>query len=274
MPIGRSNMPRVSVIMGTYNGEKRIKRAVESILHQTFADFELIICDDGSIDRTYKIVEEMAQCDTRIILIRNTKNKGLAKTLNRCLKLAKGDYIARMDDDDISHPERLEKQVLFLDSNPRYALVGTSRNFFDDKGIWGESIRSGERKKIDIYLGKSFVHPSVMLRREAILAVNGYSTDPGIGRAEDYDLWCKLYSEGYIGYNLGEVLFDYYESRDSYNKRKYKYRVLEYKLRLRWRKGLGLPLRYSIYAYRPLLVGLIPKFIHIKYHKNKFKINN
>lgn len=266
-------MPKISVIMGVYNGSKKIQASVESILKQTFNDFEIIICDDGSTDDSIEIIQKLAIKDTRIRLISNPYNMGLAKTLNNCLNDARGEYIARMDDDDISHQDRFEKQVKFLDSHQEYAVIGTSRNMYDDYGIWGTNINEGERTYLDIYLGRTFVHPSVMLRKNAILSVGGYTTGTETERTEDFDLWCKLYEKGYIGFNLSDVLLDYYEARDSYTKRKYRFRICEFKLRKKWRKRLHIHMKYSIYAIRPLVVGLFPKRLLMKYHASKYKKN-
>ncbi|MFP3888305.1 glycosyltransferase [Priestia filamentosa] len=263
-------MPEISVIMGVYNGAKKLKYAIESIQNQTFKDFEFIICDDGSSDESVNIVKKYAYEDERIVLLENPRNMGLAMTLNNCLEVAKGKYIARMDDDDKAHPTRFEKQFNFLESHKEYAILGTGRNMYDDDGVWGQSIREGERSKLDIYLGRTFAHPSVMMHKDAVQQVNGYSTSPDIGRTEDFDLWCKLYFKGYKGFNLGEALIDYYEARDSYSKRKYKYRVCEYKLKKRWRKQLGIPWKYDLYAYRPLLVGMLPTSILMNHHEKRF----
>lgn len=264
-------MPKISVIMGVYNGEKKIKKAIDSILNQEFSDFEFIICDDGSTDNTVNIIEEYAEKDNRIVLIKNSNNLGLAKTLNNCLEISKGDYIARMDDDDISHSTRFKKQVLFLDNNKEYALVGTSRNLYDSNGIWGKGIEEGERSNIDVFMGKSFVHPSIMMRRSVLENVNGYTVGATTERTEDFDLWCKLYSNGYRGYNLKDILLDYYEARDSYNKRKYKYRIREFKLKLKWFRKLNIPNKYMFFAFRPLIVGMIPVKILMRYHQSRFK---
>lgn len=259
--------------MGVYNGANKLEKSVHSILNQSFNDFEFIICDDGSTDNSIEILKKLAREDKRIKLLSNKKNLGLAKTLNNCIEASKGEYIARMDDDDFSHEYRFEKQVKFLDAHPEIAIVGTSRNMYDANGIWGKSISEGERNKTDIYLGRTFAHPSTMYRRSAIIAVSGYTTGEETERTEDFDLWCKLYDKGYVGYNMADVLIDYYEARDSYNKRKYKYRVCEYKLKKKWRKKLGLPLIYDLYSYKPLLVGLIPVTLLEKHHKGKFSIN-
>lgn len=234
----------------------------------------MIVCDDGSEDNSVEIIEELAILDKRIITIHNKKNQGLAQTLNNCLNIAKGDYIARMDDDDISHPERFEKQVEFLNSNPEYTIVGTSRNMYDETGIWGKSISTGERTILDIFRGRTFTHPSVMMRRESVMKVGGYTTGPETLRTEDFDLWCKLYNSGFKGFNLSNILFDYYEARDSYNKRQYKYRICEYRLKKKWRKRLNIPVKFLFYVYRPLVVGLLPTNILMQYHYKSFNQKN
>jgi glycosyltransferase EpsE len=267
-------MPKVSVIMGVYNGSKVIKNAIESILNQSFTDFEIIVCDDGSSDNSAKIVEEISREDNRVTLLKNPQNMKLSTTLNNCLEVAKGIYIARMDDDDIAHPERLEKQVEFLDHHPEYAVVGTSRNMFDNKGIWGREIFEGELTKLNIFTGPTLAHPSVMMRKESIMSVHGYSVGPEFERTEDFDLWCKILEKGYRIFNLGVILLDYYEARDSYSKRKFKYRIINYRLKKNWRKRLGISAKYLLYVYKPVLVGVLPKSILIKYHNFKFKENN
>ena len=124
--------PKVSVIMGIYNCEKTLPEAIESILRQTYPNWELILCDDGSSDGTYAIADSYAKRDPqRIILIRNETNKKLAYTLNRCLSVASGELIARMDGDDISHPDRFLRQTEYLLAHPDVQLVGTDMRCFD-----------------------------------------------------------------------------------------------------------------------------------------------
>lgn len=264
-------MPRVSVIMGVHNSGAKVERAIVSILDQSFTDFEFIICDDGSTDDTGLRLASLAEDDPRIKLLRHKYNRGLAPTLNACLREASGAYIARMDDDDWSHPDRFEKQVTFLDAHPEYAIVGTSRNVFDKNGIWGTRVSSGEPSKLQIFRGRTFLHPSVMMRRAALQEVGGYTTGKLTERVEDFDLWCKLYSKGYVGYNLPDVLIDYYEARDSYKKRKYRYRLNEFRLKRQWAQVLGIPLQQQFYAYRPLIVGLFPAAWVRRYHEQKYR---
>lgn len=264
-------MPRVSVITGVYNGAAKMEWGIRSILDQRFTDFEYIICDDGSSDDSMAKLNQLAATDPRVKLLKNPQNMGLAVTLNNCLAVAKGEYIARMDDDDWSHPDRFEKQVAFLDAHPEYAIVGTSRNVFDAEGIWGTRVSEGEPTKLHIFRGKTFLHPSTMMRRAALVEVGGYTTGHLTERTEDFDLWCKLYAKGYIGYNLPDLLLDYYEARDSYKKRKYRYRISEYRLKRRWAKALDIPMSQQIYAFRPLIIGLFPAVWVRKYHEQKFK---
>ena len=126
--------PKVSVVMCVHNGERYLYEALESVLNQTFEDFEFIIVDDASADNTPAILKEYAAQDGRIRLMRNAHNLGLTRSLNKALRLAKGEYIARQDADDISLPQRLEKQVEFLNSNSRTAVVGSWTEVIDEYG--------------------------------------------------------------------------------------------------------------------------------------------
>lgn len=133
-------MPNVSIIMGVYNCKNYnlLRKSVESILQQTYKDYEFIICNDGSTNNTLEELKKIAQSDSRIKIISYEKNRGLNHALNECLAVSQGKYIARQDDDDVSKPERLKKQVQFLDENREYAIVGTCADVFDNNGIWGE----------------------------------------------------------------------------------------------------------------------------------------
>ena len=195
-------MPEISIIMGVYNAEHRIEKSLSSILNQTFNDWELIICNDGSTDNTLSVLKKISKNDKRIKVLDNLENKGLAFSLNECIKKSNGDYIARMDDDDIALPTRLIKQYDFLKRNSKYSIVGSSRKLFDEKGIWGTDIRNGEVNKMDVFKGNPFIHPTVLMKKEAIISVGCYTISKITKRTEDIDLWIKMYEKGYIGYNL------------------------------------------------------------------------
>ena len=252
--------------MGVYNGLKRMDRSIKSIINQTFKDWEFVICDDGSADGSYEKLLSYANEDSRIIVIKNLQNAGLEKTLNNCLSVAKGEYIARMDDDDNSLPDRLEKEVVFLDKHPEYDIVSTGRNMVDENGIWGKDTFMGEISAADIFKGNMFAHPTVMIRKVAYDKVGGYSTYSAVRREEDTDLWCKMYCAGFKGYVTGEILYNYFESKNSMTRRKFKYRFAETRIKLKYRKDLGVPFYMIPLAFKPIFVGMLPKSVIEKYH--------
>ena len=197
--------PKVSVLMSVYNGEKFIEKALQSIYNQTYQDFEVIIVDDGSTDRTPDILFNMK--DSRTFIYRNPENKGLTKSLNIGLKLCRGEYIARMDADDISYPRRFEKQVRFLDENPDCAALGCWCNRIDyNDRIWGAyNGRPTEPEDIkrQLLIGNCIAHPTAILRRASLAKVAGYNEKYDC--AQDHDLWLRL-SEHCMLYNLPEYL--------------------------------------------------------------------
>lgn len=265
-------MAKISVIMGVYNEENKehVALAIRSVLNQTYSDFEFIICDDGSQFSFYQWLQEYCSKDERIILLRNEKNAGLAATLNRCLRHASGIYIARMDADDISEKTRFEKQVDFLNRHPQYALVGCNATMIDGGGAWGENLRLEIPQKTDFLHTSVFIHPSIMIRQEILEKLGGYEEGDWAKRTEDYELFMRLYAEGYFGYNMQERLLCYREDRKSYQKRKYRYRMNEFRVRYRGFKSMGILRGHLIYVIKPLIVGLIPSAIMPKFRRRKF----
>jgi len=245
--------------MGTYNDNRsHAALAIDSILDQTFTDFEFIICDDGSDAAYFAWLQAYCRKDARIRLLHNNKNRGLAAALNRCLGQASGVYVARMDADDRSGRMRLEKQAAFLRQHPRYAFVGCNARLIAGRGVWGERRLEEMPRKESFLVTSPFIHPSVMFRREALMACGGYCESPKVLRAEDYELFMRLYAAGRRGYNMQEPLFDYREDRRSYTKRKYRYRLLECGVRCRGFAGLGILKGNVRYVLKPLLAGMVP----------------
>lgn len=212
--------PRVSVLMPVYNGAQDVPRAVESILSQTYTDFELIALDDGSPrDNSWEVLCELKQRanDPRFTVVRLERNIGLAGALNHLIGLSRGTYLARQDQDDISDPRRLEAQVDFLDAHPRCGLLGTRAE------IWVED-RASDRfhdhaltngaLQFDLISNNPFVHSSVMMRRSALEAVGLYSTDRERQPPEDYELWSRMARQFEIA-NLPERLLIYREVQTS-----------------------------------------------------------
>lgn len=198
-------MPKISVIMPAYNTEKYIGEAIESILNQTFSDFEFIIIDDRSSDGTVDVVKSYN--DNRIRFHQNEKNMGVAATLNRGLDLATGDYIARMDSDDISMPERFEKQIQYMENHPDCAACGTDIKLFGAQ--WGNFFHSStpEQLRVDLFFASSLAHPTVMIR-SAVIHNDFFRYDETLNGVEDYDLWYRISNRYQLG-NVCQILLMY-----------------------------------------------------------------
>lgn len=263
----------ISVIMGVYNPKNKVQfqQAVRSIINQTFQQWEMLIYDDGSDERYIPVIEKTAKLDKRIRLIRNEKNHGLAYGLNECLKQAKGRYIARMDDDDISMPDRLEKLYGFLENHREYQWAGSNSELIDENGVWGIERMQKIPCKEDFLSYSPYIHPSVVFRKKILERLNGYKVAAETMRCEDYELFMRLHEQGYKGYNLQENLLKYREDREGYKKRKYCYRVREVKVRYEGFKKLGiLKFRTVPYVVKPLVAGLVsPDFV--KYMKKSVR---
>lgn len=197
--------PKISVLISVYNGEKYIEQALKSIYNQTYQDFEVVIVDDGSTDRTAEIVFKMK--DSRTFIYRNSENKGLTKSLNIGLKLCRGEYIARMDADDISRPQRFEKQIEFLKEHPDCIVLGCWCDRIDSNGQIHGAYDRRPTKPADIkrrlLYGNCIAHPTAMALRALLMEVGGYNEK--YAYAQDHDLWLRLSERGQI-YNLDEYL--------------------------------------------------------------------
>jgi len=194
--------PKISVIMPVYNAEKYIGEAIESIRNQTFANFEFIIIYDLSFDNSLKIINNYS--DSRIRIIENKKRIGLVKSLNKAVKCARGEYIARQDADDISLPDRLELQLEFLEKHPKVALIGTGIYVIDKNGDVTEKRIMHPNPKKSLLKGNRFIHGSVMFRKAVIDEFGAYNEL--FKNSEDYELWLRL-SQKYEINNLALPLY-------------------------------------------------------------------
>ena len=198
--------PYVTVLMSVYNGEKYLKEAIDSILNQTFEDFEFLMIDDGSTDQSLKILRSYK--DPRLRIVQNEKNIGLIKSLNKGLKLAQGKYIARMDADDISLPERLEKQVTFMDVSPKIGVCGTWLQAFGEiKRTVVKSPLNHEDIIARMFCDNSIWHPTVIFRKDIIDRYHLFYDENAQG-CEDYKLWVEMTKVTILA-NLPEVLLLY-----------------------------------------------------------------
>ena len=199
-----NSTPKISVLMPVYNCELYIKEAIDSILNQTYSDFEFLIIDDSSKDQTISIIKSYN--DARIQLIEKPVNSGLTLSLNMGLRFAKGKYIARMDGDDISLPERFEKQVAFLEANEDTVVCGTAFSIIGTNEVVNVP-ENHEAIKLALLKNNCIAHPSVMMRK-SILDKDSIFYNAAKESAEDYDLWVRLLKIGKL-HNLQEVLLKY-----------------------------------------------------------------
>lgn len=203
------NKPLISVVMSVYNGEKYLAEAIESILNQTYTNFEFIIVNDGSSDKSIDIIKEYMTKDNRIVLIDREENKGLAYSLNEGISIAKGEYIARMDADDISLPTRFEKQIEYMEKNELDVCGSYIKLFGDNRKeqvikypITNEDIR------FSLLFFSCLAHPTVVFKKEVFDKVK-YNVDYKV--AQDYQLWCDIANANFKIGNIPEVLLNYRE---------------------------------------------------------------
>lgn len=214
-----SPRPKISVILPAYNAEIYLREAVQSVLDQSFTDFELIILNDGSTDGTAELLESFDDARIRII---HQENIGLALTLNKGISLSRGEFIARQDADDISLPERFARQIDYLVSHKSCGLLGTGSIILDDRQLTTRRHQhptSNGKLQMNLLFDSFFVHSSVMLRRSALDEVGVYPTDPERNPPEDFDLWLRLARKFEVA-NLSEPLVMYREVPGSISRSK------------------------------------------------------
>ncbi len=254
-------MKKISVIMGIYNTKNKsyLEKSLNSILNQTYKNFELIICDDGSSNGCLNWAKEICFGDSRVIFLQNPKNMGLAYTLNHCLEFSTGDYIARMDDDDESALDRFEVQVDFLNKNTDIDLVSCNINLFDDNGIYNTIYFPSIIQKKDFLFNSPIVHPAIMARKKCFSDCCNYNTNSYAIRVEDYDLFMRMFSKEFKMAIIQKVLFNYRDDRATKKRRKiFKYRINEAIVRFKGFKKLKLfPIGF-IFVLKPIIVGLLP----------------
>ena len=189
----KNNKLKISVIMSVFNNEEYLNESIESIVNQSYKNFEFIIIDDASFDKSSEILKDWSNKDRRVKIITNEENIGLTKSLNKAIKIAQGEYIARQDGDDISLPQRLEKQIIFLEKHPEIKILGTFGYIIDKHGeILGKEILSTSFQEIKSKLieRNPFIHTSVMIKKEIIERVGVYNDK--FKTSQDYELWVRI----------------------------------------------------------------------------------
>ncbi len=275
--------PLISVLLCVYNPKKaQLEQAVNSIVNQTMKEWELLLYDDGSHEQQERYIYDISCMDKRIRYYRNDKHHSLAYGLNQLMQYATGKYIARMDGDDYSHPERFRRSYEFLENHPEYAWVGCNTRLMDSDGaIWGCRQMPEVPKAWDFLRYSPYIHPAVMFRAD-IIKYAKYKKSDRMLRGEDYELFMRLHALGKRGYNLQEELFFYREDELCYKRRSLLCQMEE--VRIRWygfkRLGFNRAIRF-VYSIKPLVVWAIPnsmilrlKKLHAgreKEHENKRK---
>ena len=260
-------MARITVLMGIYNCAPTLQEALDSLYAQTYKEFKIVMCDDGSKDDTLKIAEENARMHENVIVIKNERNMGLNYTLNHCLEYADTEYIARMDGDDLSVPSRFEEQIKFLDAHPEYAVVSAPMIYFDENGDfrWGKG--KGEVEAKDFVHGTPICHAPSMSRTDVIKSVGGYSVSKNLLRVEDYHLWFKVYAAGHKLYMLNKCLYKMRDDRNAVGRRNWITRRKEAYVKHKGYNMIGLPLWYQIYTIAPILKYFAPQWIYRYFHR-------
>jgi len=247
--------------MGVYNCAPTLAEALDSLLAQTYQGFKVIMCDDGSSDNTYDVAQSYVdRYPDKFILIKNERNLKLAATLNHCLEYADTEYVARMDGDDISLPERFAKEIAFLDAHHEYALVSCPMIYFDENGDYRTGKTKRAPQKEDFKYGTPFCHAPVMMRTAVLKEIGCYTAEPWVERVEDYYLWYKFYKAGYKGFNLSAPLYKMRNDRNAFGRRKASDRWRTYKLGVKVKKSLGLSNPY-LSGLKGLSKTLIPTWL-------------
>lgn len=259
--------PSLTVLMSVYNGLPYLKEAIDSILQQTFSDFEFLIIDDASTDGSSQLLAEYAERDRRIRILTNQKNRGLGYSLARGVEVATTPWIARMDADDIAVPDRLQLQMDYVKEHPDVDILGGYLGFINDQGkfLFKKPVPTSHEEIYRLIWTNPFSHITVLFRREAILRVGSYSDRTH--RSEDYELWFRCAREGVIFANL-PVILTYYRFSEN-NLKRNPFRVLRERVVIGWR-GCRLvgasPIAY-LGVTVPFFIGLLPPKFGVKMYR-------
>lgn len=267
--------PRITVLMAIYNCAPTLVEALDSLMNQTYKDFKVVLCDDASKDNTYEVAQEyIKKYPDHFILIRNEENRGLPYSLNRCLEYADTEYVARMDGDDISKPERFQKEIEFLDSHPEYALVSCPMEYFDETGVFRIGKTTPIPSKKNFINATPHSHAPAMIRTGIMGEVGGYTVKRWTRRGQDVHLWAKIYSHGFQGYNLKETLYLMRDDKAAFKRRSLREAFYSFRRDYDIYSKLKIPKYYLILDVKGILVGIGPKWLYDIFHKQKLKATN
>jgi glycosyltransferase involved in cell wall biosynthesis len=258
--------PSVTVLMSVYNGLPYLGQAVESIRNQTFSDFEFLIIDDASTDGSRERLKKWANRDARIHLILHSRNRGLGYSLHEGVKKARGDWIARMDADDLAFPGRLKKQLAYVEEHSSIDILGTWALDIDGEGtpLQQRTYPVDHAEIARLIWTNPLVHPTVMFRKSAVQAAGSY--DPDLRKRQDYELWFRCLKEGLCFGNVPEILLRYRFTEEYYERNDLQVAWNQAKIGWKgcWRVGAS-PVAY-VGVGAPVLRALLPlrmnRFLH------------
>lgn len=251
----------ISVIMSVYNCADTLRDAIDSILAQTYTNWEFVICNDCSTDNTFAICQSYAKkYPDKFVLVQNDVNRKLAYSLNHCLEHASGKFVARMDGDDRSHPDRFEKQVKYLIEHPEIDLVGCAAQRFNENGLNDIYYMDEHPDRYSLYRKVPFGHAMIMTYKRVYDALDGYVVAKRTERGQDYDLWFRFFHKGFQGANLQEALYDVREDDNAIRRRTFKVRWRTYQTTRMGYKLLNYPIRWRILAFLSVVAKSMTPF--------------
>lgn len=257
---------KVSIVIACYNAEDYINTCLESLLSQTYQNFEILICNDASTDRSSEILAQWEKRDSRIIVLHNITNEFAASSRNKCIQKSSGDYIMIQDVDDYSFPNRIEDLVSELENRDADFVSSAVSCFDTDINVSTGEIHPKHLKptKKDFLWNLPFHHPATMFKKECIAAVNGYRVSQETRRGQDYDMFMRMYAAGYRGVNVDKVLYGFRVDADNIRRRTWDARKCEMKIRYKGFKALKMMPWAFPFVIKPIFAHVVQK---MKYRK-------
>ena len=262
-----SGQPLVSVIIACYNAEHYIDLCMKGLMAQTYQNFEILVCDDASTDNSFEILKKWEEKDNRITVLRNERNMYAPATRNKCLRVCHGDYCMIHDIDDISTPDRIEKQVAALKKEPDLGFVSGSMSAFREKPSEVFQVLRNKKEyptKWDFLWNTPFFHPVSMFTRDCIMAVDGYRVAEETRRGQDYDMFMRMYAKGYRGKNLEEPLYYFRMDAANIKRRTFKARIGEYKIRKHGFTAMGVMPWAAPFLLKPFVAHVVQKIKYMR----------
>ncbi len=262
--------------MACYNCEQTLPRAIESILSQTYKNWIMICCDDGSTDNSYAILcDYQKKHPTKFVILKNNENKQLPYSLNRCLKYVKTDFVARMDADDWSMPTRLEKEISYLKAHKKVDLLGTGIAVFENEKQISSNITPAHPTIYDMSRSHCFSHATIMTYKYVYDKLGGYSEEENVFRHEDTDLFFRFFINGFVGHNISEELYAVQYDHEFFRRgASFYFRLTSAKIRYYYYKQMKFNLIKCCIPYLCVLKAFIPSSLFRCLHFLKLRINS